>query len=697
MGPLEETVACEYNHLKVDCAFSPWDPWSSCSRTCGSGGWKERTRNIADAAAGGGLQCKGGLTELVACDGAKVCDGYEKVDCQFAAWGSWSAPDTSNQRKRERKIVQMALHRGDACEGSLEEVESLPPVTSDCLVSEWSEWDNCDRGCGGGQSTRHREVRRFPQAGGASCPTDLKVTRSCNTQSCDAQDCTVSQWGEWGPCSSSCGAGQQSRSRHIVSLRTLDGIGCNKGLGMTQQCEGEHYCGKLDCEWGEWSDWSGCTCSCDGGQQTRTRHIARAPRNGGLPCEEGDKEQIAPCNTQPCGQSDCRDGQWAEWTSWAPCSVTCGGGVRFRRRRIGIMANDCGREPLGKNREIAFCDVGVHCSRPVDCELSEWSSWSACSSSCDGIRHRSRVVRVYGRADGRWCKGGLRETAPCHPTFGSSLPQGCGPGRAQDCLFGPWEAWKECSATCDGGEHARSREIVQHAKNGGLPCEGDLKQISECARHECGGPAPKDCIFGDWEDWGACGKCSGQRKRFRSIRQYPTAGGKECELTDTEEAGKCPRSCHTQHFCGWATWGIWGSCSASCGQGYRQRRRHLQLSDNPDALLIGRDMIQEYDDLVQRTEELDARHFRELAMAFATGGACLMLVFMAMRGGTSWGQGYRTAEGSASSRTFSRADSFRPRVQETAETANGEYFLVASEQEIELPWAPRSHEESESS
>lgn len=108
-------------------------------------------------------------------------------------------------------------------------------------------------------------------------------------------------------------------------------------------------------------------------------------------------------------------------------------------------------------------------------------------------------------------------------------------------------------------------------------------------------------------------------------------------------------------------------------------------------------MIQEYDDLVQRTEELDARHFRELAMAFATGGACLMLVFMAMRGGTSWGQGYRTAEGSASSRTFSRADSFRPRVQETAETANGEYFLVASEQEIELPWAPRSHEESESS
>ena len=80
--------------------------------------------------------------------------------------------------------------------------------------------------------------------------------------------------------------------------------------------------------------------------------------------------------------------RWDEWTSWAPCSVSCGGsakfcrqrwktpapakistrggGVTFRRRRpsllgrphvcsrvtghledparIGIMANDCGRE-----------------------------------------------------------------------------------------------------------------------------------------------------------------------------------------------------------------------------------------------------------------------------------------------------------------------------------------------------------------
>ncbi|CAJ1459864.1 unnamed protein product [Effrenium voratum] len=616
VGPLEETIACEYNHMKVDCKLTHWSPWSSCSRTCGLGGWKERTRNVADPAQAGGLQCEGGLTELVGChDGPEICPGFESMDCKFAPWAPWSAPDLDNARKRVRKISQMAVHGGRACSGPLEEVESIPPITTDCEVSEWTMWDSCDR----------------------------------------------------------------SRNRYITSLRSADGQGCELGLGMTQKCDGDHFCGKTDCRWGEWSQWSGCTCSCGGGQQTRTRHIARAPRNGGLPCEEGDKEQLAPCNVQECGTTQCRDGQWGEWTEWSPCSVSCGGGVTFRRRRVDIMANECGKEPLGKSKEIQFCDVGVSCSR--------WGTWSACSGSCDGIRHRSRVVRVYGRGDGRYCMGGLRETAPCSPSQSEPLPQGCGPGRPQDCLFSQWEGWATCSASCGGGEHTRSRSIAREAKNNGLPCIGALSEISECARHECGGPAPKDCIFGEWEEWGACGKCSGQRHRFRSIVQYPTAGGKECELTNTEQAGKCPRSCHAKQFCGWASWEMWGECSASCGTGYRQRRRQLMLSENQHSVLLGTDMIQEYDSLMQRAEELDAKHFRELVMAFAAGGACLMAIFGTFRG---WSQGAARTDGSASSRTISRAGGNAP-----ADTSNGEYFLVADEHETELPWAPRHMEHME--
>lgn len=73
---------------------------------------------------------------------------------------------------------------------------------------------------------------------------------------------------------------------------------------------------------GDWSEWSGCTCSCDGGQyvserskairsqapkfslplllpplhrKTRTRHVAQAPAGGGLPCQETNVLEVCRC------------------------------------------------------------------------------------------------------------------------------------------------------------------------------------------------------------------------------------------------------------------------------------------------------------------------------------------------------------------------------------------------------------------
>eukprot|EP00931_Biecheleriopsis_adriatica_P067902 TRINITY_DN41956_c0_g1_i1.p1 TRINITY_DN41956_c0_g1~~TRINITY_DN41956_c0_g1_i1.p1 ORF type:complete len:1640 (-),score=239.78 TRINITY_DN41956_c0_g1_i1:105-5024(-) len=690
VGSLEETVACEYNTKQRNCQLGEWSQWNECSRTCGGEGWKERKRRIVGRAAAGGLQCQGGMVEITPCtQGPQVCPGKIKVNCMFGEWQAWTSPDRNNQIKRVRKIAQMARHGGEPCSGMLEEIQNVPPHAEDCVVSEWTEWDLCDRSCGGGQSARNRQVHRFPVGGGGACPSLLKETRGCNSGPCDAQDCTVSEWGEWGPCSSSCGAGQQSRGRSITAMRSPDGTGCELGLGETRECEGDHFCGKLDCKWGDWSEWSGCSCSCDGGQKTRTRHIARAPRNGGLPCEAGDKEQITSCNTQACDKEACRDGQWGEWDRWAPCSKTCGGGVTFRRRKVEIMANHCGKEPFGKTREIAFCQVDVPCSRPIDCRFSGWTEWSACSSSCDGIRHRSRTVATYGKGDGKWCMGALKETVPCNPGPSSSLPQGCAPSPHRDCLFSAWSGWEQCSASCGGGEHSRSRKIISPGRHGGRTCEGPLAEIKECARHSCDGPQPKDCRFGEWEDWSACGKCSGQRKRFRSILQYPSDGGKTCELTATEEAGKCPRSCSMQ-YCGWATWDAWGSCSASCGRGYRQRRRKLELSSNASTVLASREMIQEYSALMKRTEELDAHHMSELFTAFSAGGACLMAAFGLVR---AWSRFQRPEaspfdSGAPSSRTLSRPSNFFSRSgPDGAEMQNGDYLLVAGEHETELPWA----------
>ena len=56
----------------------------------------------------------------------------------------------------------------------------------------------------------------------------------------------------------------------------------------------------VDGSWGQWSPWSQCTRSCDGGTHTRVRLCdSPAPRNGGLDCV-GPSVEVEDCNSSPC-------------------------------------------------------------------------------------------------------------------------------------------------------------------------------------------------------------------------------------------------------------------------------------------------------------------------------------------------------------------------------------------------------------
>ena len=139
--------------------------------------------------------------------------------------------------------------------------------------------------------------------------------------------------------------------------------------------------------------------------------------------------------------------------------------------------------------------------------------------------------------------------------------------------------------------HTRSRKIDAEASNGGKAwqrgrltellavvcchatnscsqaCEGPMSEVRECARHECSLPTPKDCQLGEWREWGACGKCNGQRFRSRNIIQYAEYGGLNCDEADTQEATSCPRQCHEPTYCVWSDWETWSRCSVRCGTG----------------------------------------------------------------------------------------------------------------------------------
>ena len=104
---------------------------------------------------------------------------------------------------------------GRACSAALQEVV-LCAADADCEVSEWTQWDACDKTCGGGQQTRQRQVVRNPEAGGRMCPSELIELRGCSQAPCDRRDCAVSDWAEWSTCAASCGSGQQERSRRVT-------------------------------------------------------------------------------------------------------------------------------------------------------------------------------------------------------------------------------------------------------------------------------------------------------------------------------------------------------------------------------------------------------------------------------------------------------------------------------------------------
>uniref|UniRef100_A0A7S4PXZ7 Spondin domain-containing protein n=1 Tax=Alexandrium monilatum TaxID=311494 RepID=A0A7S4PXZ7_9DINO len=406
----------------------------------------------------------------------------------------------------------------------------------------------------------------------------------CNN--CDPVDCQVSAWSEWsdGDCTGLC-----VRQRGVARPNNECGRPCQVDIIETKRCatdcHEEVVCPKgTDCQWGDWTDWSGCSCTCGGGQKTRDRQIKVAPQGNGKKCPAKTTTEMVPCSTQPCGAVECIDGTWGDWGEWGICSATCGGGLQWRHRKVLTEASECGTAVEGNDRELRYCSP-QSCTTDADCQFGVWTDWGACSCSCDGVMRRSRRINVYGRGNGLWCKGHTKEVAPCNnePMLeGPAEGDGCTREEAPvDCQFSDWSAWSKCSVTCGSGQHTRERRVLTEAKNFGMACSGALSDTERCEMDPCVDslpPSAKPCVWGTWQDWGSCDRCGGQKKRFRFILQMPKDGGAPCQPEASEETTECPRRCNTGVYCTWGDWRQVGECSVSCGVGQARRERSLVAS-----------------------------------------------------------------------------------------------------------------------
>ena len=391
-GSALDTQSCNIGDCPENCAWGEYTEWSTCSKSCG-GGQKTRSRSEVKEARYGGTPCEGPSIEEKPCN-TETC----RIDCKWDSFGAWSSCSKScgeGEKRRERPRPSPAVNGGKECEGSTTEIEScnLGNCPINCMWGEFGEWSSCSKPCGEGEKSRTRSKLKEAENGGNPCYGDSIETESCNRHSCPI-DCRWNVFGEWSLCSKSCGEGEKSRVRSKLNSATNGGKDCMGSTTEMQVCNLRNC--PIDCEWGQFGEWSTCSKSCGGGEKSRTRSKTLEASNGGTQCN-GESTETESCNAHNC-PIDCK---WNVFGEWSLCSKSCGEGEKSRLRSKQNLAKNGGKDCVGSTTEIQACNLG-NC--PINCEWGHFGEWSACSKSCGG-GEKSRVRSELKQAE----NGG----APC--------------------------------------------------------------------------------------------------------------------------------------------------------------------------------------------------------------------------------------------------------------------------------------------
>jgi hypothetical protein len=249
------------------------------------------------------------------------------------------------------------------------------------------------------------------------------------------------------------------------------------------------------------------------------------------------------------------------WSTWSACSdIDSCEGTQTRYRNIVLRAYFGGNcsEPLTGERACDCTPVP-----DVDCVVSPWGAFSECSHSCGADSHkvRERTIVTIKSGSGADCPP-LHEQDHCEH---EACPYGC--------TVSEWSSWETCTLSCGTGSESRSRSVVTFDASGDFLCPG-LEEDRACNTELC----PIDCVMSAWSAYTTCSAtCDwGMQSATRSITTHPAHGGEVC--TKTADSRPCHETYCPIH-CVVSDWGGWGGCSKSCGRGTKEQTREIVRED----------------------------------------------------------------------------------------------------------------------